>query len=107
MSAGLNSFARSIAAYKKAKDYFGDSFEGFGCEEGCSFFRESDYDAVKQEFPSLAHLDFGREFTWYKDSGGNVVNHSYRRSDVLQALWKVAGVEDDQTKQLIDQLSQK
>jgi hypothetical protein len=99
--------SQSIEAYKKARSFFGDRFDGYGCEEGCSFFRESEYDAVKQEFPSLAHLDFGPEFTWYKDNDGNVVNHAYRRSDMLQALWAVAGAEDDEARQLIEQLSQK
>jgi len=99
--------SQSMAAYKKARDYFGVSFEGYGCEEGCSFFRESEYDAAKREFPNLAHLDFGPEFTWYKDSGGNVVNHSYRRSEMLQALWALAGAEDDQAKSLIDTLNAK
>ncbi|MGA8408567.1 MAG: hypothetical protein WB680_15435 [Candidatus Acidiferrales bacterium] len=98
--------SQAMAAYKNARDYFGDNFDGDGCEQGCSVFRESDYDAIKQEFPSIAHLDFGPEFTWYKDKDGNVVNHSYRRSDMLQALWVVAGAEDDQARQLIQQLSQ-
>jgi hypothetical protein len=99
--------AQSMAAYRKARDYFGASFEGYGCEDGCSYFRESDYNAAKQEFPTLAHLDVGPEFTWYRDGGGNVVNHAYRRSDMLQALWTVAGNEDEEAKQLIDQISQK
>ncbi len=99
--------AQSIAAYKKARNYFGDSFEGYGCEEGCSFFQEGEYDAAKQEFPTLASLNFGPEYTWYRDGSGNVVNHSYRRSDMLQALWTVAGEDDDKAQQLIDQLGQK
>jgi hypothetical protein len=99
--------SQSIGAYKKARDYFGDSFEGYGCEEGCSFFPESEYDAVKQEFPTLDRLGFGPEYTWYRDNSGNIVNHAYRRSDMLQALWAVAGNEDDEAKQLIGQLSPK
>lgn len=98
--------SQSIAAYKKARDYFGDSFEGYGCEEGCSFFQEDQYDAAKQEFPTLGSLNFGPEYTWYRDASGNIVNHSYRRSDMLHALWTVAGDDDDKAKQLIDQLSQ-
>jgi hypothetical protein len=99
--------AQSIEAYKKARDYFGDSFEGYGCEDGCSFFPENQYALAKQDFPTLAPLSFGPENTWYRDGGGNVVNHAYRRSDMLRALWKVAGNEDDEAKQLVDQLSQK
>ena len=60
--------SQSMAAYKKARDYFGVSFEGYGCEEGCSFFRESEYETVKQQFPTLAQLSFGPEYTWYLDS---------------------------------------
>jgi|SRR5271156_2914561 len=97
--------SQSIEAYKKARTYFGDNFEGYGCEEGCSFFRENEYDAAKQEFPNLAPLSFGPEFTWYRDNSGNIVNHAYRRSDMLQALWTVAGEEDDQAKNVIDQLN--
>jgi len=97
----------SMAAYKKARDYFGTSFDGYGCEQGCNFFGESDYAAVRQEFPTLAPLNFGPEFTWLHDNDGNVVGHSYRRSDMLQALWVVAGAEDDQAKRLIDTLNDK
>jgi hypothetical protein len=99
--------SQSVEAYKKARDYFGDSFEGYGCEEGCSFFPENQYDLAKQGFPTLAPLSFGPEYTWYRDGSGNIVNHAYRRSDMLRALWTVAGNEDDEAKQLVDRLSQK
>jgi len=96
--------SQSLAAYKKARDYFGDSFEGYACEEGCAFFPENEYDAARQEFPTLAQLSYGPEITWYKDSSGNIVGHAYRRSEMLQALWKLAGEEDDKANQLINQL---
>jgi hypothetical protein len=99
--------SRSIDAYKAAREYFGDTFEGYGCEGGCSFFPEDQYDAAKKVFPNLAPLTRGPEFTWYKDNTGSVVNHSYRRSDMLRALWAVARDEDNNAEQLIDQLKQK
>jgi hypothetical protein len=99
--------SQSIEAYKKARDYFGDSFEGYGCEDGCSFFPENQYDLAKQDFPTIAPLSFGPEYTWYRDGGGNIVNHAYRRADMLRALWTVASDEEDEAKQLVDQLSKK
>jgi hypothetical protein len=99
--------SQSIEAYELARTYFGDNFEGYGCEDGCSFFPENQYDAAKQEFPTIAALSFGPESTWYRDGSGNIVNHAYRRSDMLRALWSVAGDEDDEAKQLVDQLNQK
>jgi hypothetical protein len=98
--------SKSIAAYKTARNYFGEKFDNHFCEEGCSFFREDEFEQVKQEFPSLAHLDFGPENTWYRDGNGNVVNHSYRRSDMLHALWSMAAAEDNQASQLTAQLTQ-
>jgi hypothetical protein len=99
--------SQSIEAYKLARTYFGDSFEGYGCEQGCGFFPENQYDLAKQDFPALAPLNFGPDYTWYRDGAGNILNHAYRRSDMLRALWKLAGDEDDEGKQLVDQLSQK
>ena len=87
--------SQSINAYKKARVYFGDSFEGYSCEGGCSFFPQSEYDAVKREFPTLAELNL------------SPVAHEYHRSSMLQALWAVAGEEDDQAKRLVDEFNQK
>ena len=98
--------SQSMAAYKAARDYFGEKFDNHFCEEGCSFFPEDEYEQVKQEFPSLARLDFGPENTWYRDGSGNVVNHSYRRSDMLHALWSMAAAEDNRAGQLTAQLTQ-
>jgi hypothetical protein len=81
-------FVQSIEAYKNARDYFGKSFKGSECEEGCSFFPQSEYDALKTQFPSLMDLPAPGQFGYY-------------RPEMLQALWKVAGEEDTAATGLI------
>lgn len=106
VAATYNHLSQSMAAYEKARDYFGEDFASFECQDGCSFFPENQYDQIKQQFPTIEALAFGPEYTWYSDSAGNLVNRSYRRSDMLQALWKVAGDQDATAKKLIDQIAQ-
>jgi hypothetical protein len=86
-------FVQSIEAYRNARDYFGKSFKGSECEEGCSFFPQAEYDAVKTQFPTLADLSAPGQFGYY-------------RPEMLQALWKLAGEEDTATVGLIQKLEQ-
>jgi hypothetical protein len=94
--------ANSSEAYKAARDYFGDKFSEYGCEEGCSTLSQQDYDAEKAKFPTLIQLQPVKAYEALYPSA----SPSYFRNDMLQALWAVAGAEDDKAKQLIDQLKQ-
>ena len=91
-------------SYEKARDYFGDDFTSFECQEGCGFFPENQYDEMKQQFPTIEPLAFGPENTWYSDSSGHVVYRSYLRSAMLHALWNVAQNEDAAAGKIIDHL---
>lgn len=86
-------FVQSIEAYKNARDYFGKSFKGSECDEGCSFFPQAEYDAVKTQFPTLEDLPAPGQFGYY-------------RPEMLQALWKLAGEEDTAAAGLIQKLEQ-
>lgn len=84
---------QSLEAYKNARDYFGKSFKGSECEEGCSFFPQAEYDTVKTQFPTLTDLQPESRFGYY-------------RPEMLQALWKLAGEEDTAAAGLIQKLEQ-
>ena len=64
---------------------------------------QTDYDRIRVEFPNLDRLQ-PDSFTAQNYPGSPP---EYLRSDMLHALWKLAGEEDAKTKQLIDQLEQK
>ena len=96
--------SQSLEAYEKARDYFGDDFTSFECQDGCSFFPENQYDQIKQQFPTIEPLAFGPEDTWYSNKG-HVVYRSYLRSDMLHALWNVAQNEDTAAEKIIRQIN--
>jgi hypothetical protein len=91
--------AQSLEAYQKARDYFGKRFDGSGCEEGCSFFSQNEYDAVKTQFPTLTDLEMS-------PSVGDRPSVGFYRPEMLQALWKLAGEEDTAADGLIKKLDQ-
>jgi len=88
---------QSLEAYEKARDFFGKSFEGSDCDEGCSFFPQAEYDAVKAQFSTLADL---------QPTSRSGLDLGYYRPEMLQALWKVAGQEDSNADGLIKKLDQ-
>lgn len=92
--------SQSLQSYKTARDYFGDKFNGPGCEDGCSLLTQQDYDAQKAIFPTLIDLQPEKVFSsLYPGSPP-----SYYRRDMLRALWKVAGEEEASAKFSIDRL---
>ena len=93
--------ANSIDAYKAARNYFGSTFQGSGCEYGCVRLSQEDYDAEKARFPTLVPLQPTKAPLNSNSSAW------YFRDDMLRALWTVAGEEDDKAKQLTDRLTAK
>ncbi len=62
---------------------------------------EKEYRAIKQQFPNLEDLRIAER----SPGGYNYPEYiGYWRSDMLQALWNVAGEESEKVKDLIDQL---
>lgn len=94
--------SESIAAYKTARDYFGEKFSGVGCDEGCMTLSQQDYDDQKLIFPNLAYL---QPVKFLADLYPNSPPE-YFRDSMLQALWKIAGDEETVAKQMFDTMGQ-
>jgi hypothetical protein len=90
----------ALASYNESKDFFGDHHkEQLDPWDGDFTFGQNKYDALEARFPgiqkSYIELSVG-------DFKGN-----YWKGNMLQALWKYAGDEEQTAKTLIDQLNQK
>lgn len=83
---------KAMGAYTYAKGYTGPG--GYDEYE----FPEKEYENLKEQFPTLPELDIAETneagYKWY------------HRSDMLQALWKVAGQESQAARELIERLAQ-
>jgi hypothetical protein len=89
---------KAMAAYTQAKAFFGDTrkTDMDASENGNNYFLQQQYDDVHALFPSLA------ESPVVSDDPYN--GKAYWKSDMLQALWKVAAQETQIAKSQIEQL---
>jgi hypothetical protein len=86
--------SQSLQAFIKARDFYPricDEYNNIGCSD---HFRQTEYDAVKTQFPTLP--DFPQPTSQF----------GYYRSEMLQALWKLAGEENAAAAGLIQKLEQ-
>jgi hypothetical protein len=87
-------FSQSLQAYIQARDFYPricDEDNDIGCSD---HFRQAVYEGVKTKFPTLP--DFPPPTSQF----------GYYRSDMLQALWKLAGEESAAASGLIQKLEQ-
>jgi hypothetical protein len=93
---------RALDAYNQSKDFFGDVHkEQLDPFDGDYMFGQKRYDALQGTFPGLQKLEVAINYS--EDLGGT----EYWKGDMLQALWKYAGNEEQRAKGLMSQLVQK
>lgn len=96
-------FSQSLLGYQTAREYFGQKFRAPDCEDGCFLLSQQDYDSERVIFPTLTTLLPSTVPEGLDAHSGP----QYFRSDMLQALWKVAGEEGAAGKSGMDKLEQK
>jgi hypothetical protein len=90
----------ALASYNESKDFFGDRHkEELDPWDGDFTFGQKKYDALEARFPGIQQS--------YMELSVGDIQRSYWKGNMLQALWKYAGDEDQKAKTLIDQLVQK
>jgi len=93
---------RALDAYDQSKDFFGDVHkEQLDPFDGDYMFGRKRYDALQASYPGLQELEVAVNYP--EELGGT----KYWKGDMLQALWKYAGNEEQQAKRLVEQLGQK
>lgn len=97
----------AVSAYISAKDFFGDTHETdldpFTDE---NMFGESTYEGLQSRFPGLEEVRVAMDYSGSDNPTVSRLGKFYWRSDMLQALWRLADRECQTAKSQIDQLSQ-
>lgn len=90
--------SEAMDAYTYAKEYFGAGYDPIDPDFPIYTLKEETYTEAKKRFPTLEELPVSET----NEAGYKF----YRRSAMLQALWKVAGQDAQAAKDLLEKVAQ-